>query len=142
MDGVRAGRVTIPADEIALRFSRSSGPGGQNVNRRDTRVEVVFEPLRSRALSAEMKRRAQQRLAARLDAHGRLRVTASAERTQAGNRRAALARLGAIMEEALRPPPPPRRATKPTRSAREKRLEQKNKRGTTKRLRRAPGDDE
>ncbi|MFN2613412.1 MAG: alternative ribosome rescue aminoacyl-tRNA hydrolase ArfB [Actinomycetota bacterium] len=127
--------VDIPPDEISVRFSRSSGPGGQNVNKRDTRVELTWNVEATRALSASQKARVRARLARRLDDEGRIRVTASAERTQSANRAAALARLRTIVEGALRPPPPPRKPTKPTRSATERRLREKKLRGELKRSR-------
>jgi ribosome-associated protein len=135
-------RVTIPASEIRLRFSRSAGPGGQNVNRRATRVEAVLDLRATTALTAEQRRRAAARLAGRLDRRGRLRVVASAGRTQAANRRAALERLRALLAEALRPPPPARRPSRPTRAARERRLAAKRARSRVKRARRPPVADE
>jgi len=139
---MNAAGFTIPMHELDVSFSRASGPGGQNVNKRDTRVELVFDLRASRALPPDMKRRARERLGARLDSHGRLRIVASSERTQAGNRRAALERFATTMERALRPPPPPRRPTKPSRAARARRVDSKVKRGASKRLRKAPTRDD
>jgi ribosome-associated protein len=133
--------VVIPPSEIAVRFSRSGGPGGQNVNKRDTRVEVIFDVASSEALSTMLRRRALSRLRGKLDAKGRLRIVSSAERTQARNRERALEILRLQLAEALRPPPPPRVATKPTRGAREQRLESKRRRSAVKRQRARPLDD-
>jgi ribosome-associated protein len=120
---------------LDIRFSRSGGPGGQNVNKRDTRVEIVFDLDASEALSPAMKDRARQRLGARVDARGRIHVTSSAGRTQGENRRRALERFAALLEEALRPPPRPRRPTKPSKAAREARLEAKRRQAARKGLR-------
>lgn len=133
--------IVIPGSEIAIRFSRSGGPGGQNVNKRDTRVEVSFDVVSSPALSSALRRRALGRLRGKLDAKGRLRVVSSAERTQARNRERALEILRLQLADALRPPPPPRVATKPSRAAREQRLEGKRRRSRTKQQRARPYDD-
>jgi ribosome-associated protein len=133
--------VVIPASEIAVRFSRSGGPGGQNVNKRDTRVEVSFDVAHTEALSSTMRRRALSRLRGKLDAKGRLRVVSSAERSQARNRERALEILRLQLADALRPPPPPRVATRPSKAAKERRLESKRRRGQTKQQRSRPHDD-
>lgn len=134
---MRAGPVTVPLAEIELRFSRSSGPGGQNVNKRDTRVEVVFDLESSPSISAAMKARARARLGARLR-DGRIRVVSDAARTQADNRRLAIERLAELLGEAFRPPPKPRRPTTPSRAGKEKRLAAKRIRGEVKQARRRP----
>lgn len=134
---MRAGPARVPLTELEWRFSRSSGPGGQNVNKRDTRVEVVFDLASSPSISAMLKARAQARLGTRLRA-GRISVTASTARTQAENRRLAIERLSDLLGEALRPPPKPRRPTKPSAGARERRLTAKRVRGEVKRARRRP----
>jgi ribosome-associated protein len=122
-DGLRiTGSVVLPSDELRFRFSRSGGPGGQNVNTRDTRVELVFDVASSSALGPRQRARVLQRLGSRLDSEGRLRVVAADERSQARNRELALERLSSILAEALRPDPPVRRATRPSRGADEARL--------------------
>ncbi len=142
MDDFRVGHgVTIPAEELAVRFSRSGGPGGQNVNKRDTRVEVIFDVAASPSLRPHLRRRALSRLRGKLDARGRLRIVSSTERSQARNRERALETLRVVLADALKPPPPPRRATKPTRSAQEQRLASKRKRAMIKRHRGRPDDD-
>lgn len=133
--------VVIPAAELAVRFSRSGGPGGQNVNKRDTRVEVVFSVATSSALTPELRRRALSRLRGKLDARGALRVVSSNERSQAQNRVRALETLREILGEALRPPPPPRVATKPSKAARERRLKSKRSRSRIKSTRARPDED-
>jgi ribosome-associated protein len=133
--------VTIPASELRVRFSRSGGPGGQNVNVRDTRVEVLFDVAASRALTPHQKRRVTEALASRLDAKGRIRVVASAQRTQAQNRERALDNLRSLLAEALKPPPRPRVGTRPSAAARERRLAAKRARAKVKRTRSKPVDD-
>jgi ribosome-associated protein len=131
-DPIRITRsVSIPRDEIELRFSRSSGPGGQHAQKSDTRVEAVFDVEASSALSDAQKRRVVAK------AGPVLRAVAQDERSQWRNRELALERLADTLREALRVERR-RRATKPTRAAVEKRLEQKRRRGETKRLRRPP----
>lgn len=131
--------IVIPDDELTWRFSRSSGPGGQGVNTTDSRVELSFDVRASRALNAPAKERIAERLRGRM-AEGVVTVVASEHRSQLRNRQAALQRLAELLDEALRPPPPPRRATKPSRSARARRVESKKQRGRTKRLRGRPDE--
>jgi ribosome-associated protein len=131
----RGTELLIPAEELRWRFSRASGPGGQAVNTTDSRVELVFDLLGSRTIPASLKTRAAARLESRL-AEGVLVVVASEHRGQWRNRQAALRRLRALLEEALRPPPPPRRPTRPGRGAVERRLEAKRRRGAIKSERR------
>jgi ribosome-associated protein len=142
MDGIADGlRVTssvvIPPDELRFRFSRSGGPGGQNVNTRDTRVELVFDVASSSALGPRQRARALDRLGSRLDADGRLRVVAADERSQVRNRELALERLRSILADALRPDPPARRPTRPSKGADEARLAAKRARSRLKRNRTA-----
>jgi ribosome-associated protein len=129
--------VAIPEHELSWRFSRSSGPGGQNVNKRDTRVEVSFDVANTTAFGRTLKARALERLGGRLN-DGVLTVAASDQRTQARNREVALERLRDTLEEALRPPPRVRVPTRPSRPAKERRLAEKRKRAEIKRDRRGP----
>jgi len=121
-------RLVIAGAELRERFSRSSGPGGQGVNTTDSRVELTFdlqqlpEPLRGRALE-------------RLGRES-VTVTASEHRAQLANRQAARTRLAALLREAVAPPGPSRKPTKPSRAARERRLEEKRRRSLTKQARR------
>ena len=134
------GRLVIPAGELHERFSRSSGPGGQSVNTTDSRVELSFDVERSPSLSGLDRERALAWLASRLT-DGVVTVAAETERSQLMNREEARARLAALLRQAIAPPPPPRVATKPTRGAKERRLNEKRRRAQTKRNRRyEPGD--
>jgi ribosome-associated protein len=123
--------VSIPRGEVELRFSRSSGPGGQHAQKTDTRVEAVFDVEGSAALSDAQKRRVVARVGPVV------RAVAQDERSQWRNRELALERLAETLREALRVQRP-RRATKPTKAAVERRLDQKRRRGETKRMRRPP----
>jgi len=117
--------------ELAWRFSRSSGPGGQNVNTTDSRVELVFDLAASAALPPTIKARALQRLEGKL-VEGCVVIAASEHRSQWQNRVAAQRRLVELLQEAIKPPPPPRRATRPTRGSVQRRLAAKKQRGAIK----------
>jgi len=127
--------VLIPAAELGWRFSRSSGPGGQNVNSTDSRVELVFDVAASTALSPVLKARVLRRLEAKL-VDGVVVIAASEHRSQWQNRVTAQRRLVDWLQEALQPPPPPRRRTKPTRGSVERRLAAKKQRSAIKGQRR------
>jgi ribosome-associated protein len=131
--------VPIPADELAWRFSRSPGPGGQSVNTSDTRVELSYDLASSAALPRRLKERALRALSGRLT-DGVITVVAAEHRSQLRNREAAATRLAELLAEATAPPPRPRRPTKPTRAAIERRLADKQRRAQTKRLRRPEPD--
>ena len=136
MDGesIRVTRtVTLPVSEIELRFSRSSGPGGQHAQKSETRVEAILDVEASSALSPAQKVRVVRK------AGPILRAIAQDERSQARNRELAIERLVETLREALRVQRR-RRPTKPTAASRERRLEQKRRRSETKQLRRRPED--
>jgi ribosome-associated protein len=136
MDGesIRVTRsVVLPAGEIAFRFSRSSGPGGQHAQKSETRVEAVFDVESSTALSDVQKRRVLAR------AGPVLRAVAQDERSQARNRELAQERLVEQLRQALKVERR-RLPTRPTEASRERRLEHKRRRSQTKRLRRDRGD--
>ena len=129
-DSIRVTRsVVIPLAEIELRFSRSSGPGGQHAQKSETRVEAVFDVQASEALTDVQKRRVNGR------AGTVLRAVAQDERSQLRNRELALERLAGQLREALRVRRK-RVATKPTEASKERRLEEKRRRSELKRLRR------
>jgi ribosome-associated protein len=121
--------VTLPLEEIQLRFSRSSGPGGQHAQRSETRVEAVFDVESSNALTGAQKRRVTAK------AGPTIRAVAQDERSQHRNRELAVERLVEALREALKVPRK-RRPTKPTAASRERRLDQKRRRSEVKRLRR------
>ena len=128
--------VAIPLDEVELRASRSSGPGGQHANVTASRIEAVFDVEASNALSEEQKRRVRARAGPRVVA------VAQDARSQARNRELALERLRSRLETALAVPRR-RRPTRPTASSRERRLDRKRRAGERKRSRRRvdPGSD-
>lgn len=132
--------LVIPAAELRERFSRSSGPGGQHVNTTDSRVELSFGLANSPSVPESLRTRMLDRLATRL-VDGVLTIAASEHRAQLQNRAAARERLAAALRDAAAPPPPVRRATKPSRGAKERRIAAKKRRGITKRNRRAFPDD-
>ena len=131
--------VVVPSAELTERFSRSGGPGGQSVNTADTRVELSFDVRRSPALPPHLRTRALARLRNRL-VDGVLTVTASEHRSQLRNRAAARDRMLDLLRDAVAPPLPPRRATRPSRGARERRLTEKHQRGQLKRGRQTRDD--
>lgn len=133
--------LDLPRSELEFLASRSGGPGGQHVNTSSTRVEVWWDIARSPTLSEEQRGRLLTRLGARLDGSGRLRLVSSTSRSQLRNREEVTERLVRVVAEALRVPKQ-RKRTKPSRAARDKRLESKRRRGATKRERRRRPDEE
>jgi ribosome-associated protein len=123
--------VVLPLAEVELQVSRSSGPGGQHAQKSETRVVAVFDVEASNALTVAQKRRVVAK------AGPVLRAVAQDERSQTRNRELALERLVAALREALRVERR-RKPTRPTAASRERRLEQKRRRGDVKRLRRPP----
>ncbi len=133
--------MKIPPSEVRFRFARSGGPGGQNVNKRETQVELIFDVEASPTLGPRQRERVLRKLASRIDADGRLRLVVTDERTQGRNREIALERLNALLTEALRPDPPKRRKTRPSKAATERRLSEKRLRARRKRERSHRDDD-
>jgi ribosome-associated protein len=132
-------QLTIPAGELEITASRSSGPGGQHVNKADTRIQVRWNVTGSAVLSDAQRGRLQRNLASRLTEQGDLLLACDTHRSQRRNREEALQRLAALVREALIPPKP-RKKTRPSRAAAEKRLQEKKHRGQVKRSRGKPGD--
>lgn len=133
-------RLAIPRSELVYRASRSGGPGGQHVNTSSTRIELLWDFARSRVLDDAARARLGEKLAARLDAEGNVRVVASDRRSQQQNRVAAEERLADLVRRALMIPKP-RKKTNPSRAAKERRLAEKRHRGERKRRRRPGSDD-
>jgi ribosome-associated protein len=127
--------LAIPVAELRFRFSRSSGPGGQNVQRSATRVELLFDVAHSSSLTDDQRQRILQRLAGYIDGEGELRIVSSATRSQLENRADAITRFQMLMAAALR-----RRKhrvpTRPSAAARERRLTEKKGRAEVKSTRR------
>ncbi|PHX96849.1 MAG: aminoacyl-tRNA hydrolase [Gemmatimonadetes bacterium] len=132
--------VTIPATEIEARATRSSGPGGQHVNKSSTRVELVWTLGQSRAISDAQRARIRDKLAGRLDADGNVRIVASDTRSQRQNRALAEERLIILVRRALAVPKV-RKRTKPGKGAIERRLTEKHKHSDQKRERRTRDTD-
>lgn len=129
-------RFNIPDSELQWRFDPSGGPGGQHANKSSTRAELTFNIETSRAFDEPMRGRLIDELGVEV------RVTEDGSRSQATNRKRAVRRLNARLEEAARPDPPKRRPTKPSRSARRRRLDDKRARGEKKQARRPPTSDD
>lgn len=133
--------IEIPISELEFTASRSSGPGGQHVNKVETRVVLAFDLLGSPSLSAEQKTRIRERLASRVTKAGLLRVTAQRHRSQAANRKLAVERFASLLREALAEDPP-RRPSKVPRRVSRRRLAEKRRRGDLKKLRSGGVDPE
>lgn len=133
--------VTIPISDLRFRFSRSSGPGGQNVNRVETRVELRFDLARSPVLTEEQRQRALQALSSYIDSEGVLHLVSQSFRSQHQNREAVIRRFQALLQKALRVPKR-RRPTQTPPRVRERRLEEKHRRTEAKRGRQSPRSDE
>ena len=127
--------LSIPRHELTFRATRAGGPGGQHVNTSSTRVEVLWNVERSTALTDAQRARLREKLASRLDAHGTVRVVASAFRSQLRNREDAEERLAGLIRRALAIPKV-RQKTRPSRNAVEARLVSKKKHSEKKAQRR------
>jgi ribosome-associated protein len=132
--------IAIPESEISERFVRASGPGGQNVNKVSTAVELRFDPSQSSAITSEVRDRLRVIAGSRMTADGVLVIDARRHRTQAQNREDARERLADLVRQAL-VKPRRRRATKPGKGAVERRIEVKKRRSDTKRARGRIGDE-
>lgn len=127
-------KLEIPGNEIKWRFSRSSGAGGQNVNKTDSRAEIVFNVSESKTLTPYQKYRISIQDEVKLS-NGCICIAVQDKRTQYQNRQLALTRLTSTLRDLLKPPPKTRRETIPTRSSQRRRIESKKKRGELKRNR-------
>jgi ribosome-associated protein len=137
-DIVVSPRLTIPAGELGIAFARSGGPGGQNVNKVSSKVELRWNPASSSALAEADRIWLLERLANKLTSEGDLIVTSTLTRDQGKNRDDASSKLALVVRTAL-DRPKTRRPTKPTRSSKRRRVEGKRHRAEIKKNRR--GDD-
>jgi len=130
----------IPDEDFEWKFIRASGPGGQNVNKVSSAVQLRFLLPQNSSLPAAAKQRLRRLAGQKLNDDGSILIFARSERSQEQNRREALGRLEALIRQALIAPKI-RKKTKPTRASKERRIESKKKRGSTKRQRQGPGWD-
>ncbi len=131
----------IPFSEFSFRAARSSGPGGQNVNKVSTKVTLLFDLAASPSLTPDQKGQLRERLGSRINRHGVLRVSSQEHRSQARNRQTATDRFVSLLQEALRQQKP-RRPTRKSRQTKEKRLRLKKQHGALKKARSSPSPEE
>jgi ribosome-associated protein len=129
--------LAVPEEEVSFATSRSGGPGGQNVNKLETRVALRFDLAGSSSLSEEQKARLRERLATRITKDGILQVTSQRHRTQGANREAAVERFAELLRDNLREEAP-RKKTRPSRAAKARRLDSKRRQSQRKKDRAAP----
>ena len=133
--------IAIAEQELKESFLRASGPGGQNVNKLETAVQLRFAAMASANLPDSVKQRLVALAGRRMTQDGVLVITSERHRMREANREDARQKLVALLRKAALPPPPPRKATKPTIGSKTRRLESKTRRGAVKRLRRGTTED-
>jgi ribosome-associated protein len=140
--------IAIPPDieldeaELEFAFIRASGPGGQNVNKVATAVQMRFDARRSPSLPNDVSTRLQKLAGSRLTLDGVIVITANRHRTQERNKADAIERLVALIAKAAEPPPPPRKKTRPSKAAKARRVDAKTRRGSVKAMRGRPGGED
>jgi ribosome-associated protein len=133
-------RIRIPHEEFAFKHARSSGPGGQNVNKVNSKVTLRWRPLESPSLPDEVRQRFATRFASRLLTDGSLLIACERSRSQPLNREGCLEQLSCMLVS-VATPPKRRKATRPTRASKTRRVNDKRRRSGTKRLRGSPNEE-
>lgn len=133
--------LSIPAGELRFSFERSSGPGGQHVNKVNTRAELRFDVRHSPTLDDQQRQRLLQTLGHRLNQEGEIAVRSDRFRSQMRNREDCREKLAELLRQGLRPPPPKRKPTRPSLAAKTRRRQSKKHKSNKKSLRRRPPID-
>jgi ribosome-associated protein len=134
--------IKLDESELEFAFIRASGPGGQNVNKVATAVQMRFDARRSPSLPNEISTRLQKLAGSRLTLDGVIVISAHRHRTQERNKADAIDRLIELIAKAAEPPPPPRKKTRPSKSAKARRVDAKTRRGGVKAMRGRPGGED